>query len=70
MAVVVGMMTSQLWEEVGKRVVMVAGVVRRRMLEEVAVRLRLLAEEEAKKLPLGEEVGRKQQLVLESLLVW
>jgi len=67
---VVGMMTSQLWEEVGKRVVMVAGVVRRRMLEEVAVRLRLLAEEEAKKLPLGEEVGRKQQLVLESLLVW
>jgi hypothetical protein len=64
------MMTSQLWEEVGKRVVMVAGVVRRRMLEEVAVRLRLLAEEEAKKLPLGEEVGRKQQLVLESLLVW
>ena len=40
------------------------------MLEEVAVRLRLLAEEEAKKLPLGEEVGRKQQLVLESLLVW
>jgi len=69
-AVVVGMMTSQLWEEVGKRVVMVAGVVRRRMLEEVAVRLRLLAEEEAKKLPLGEEVGRKQQLVLESLLVW
>ena len=40
MAVVVGMMTTHLWEEeVGKRGVTVAGVVRRRMLEEVAVRL-------------------------------
>ena len=37
--VVVEMMTPQVWEEVGKRGVMVAGVVRRRMLEEVAVSL-------------------------------
>ena len=64
------MMTPQVWEEVGKRGVMVAGVVRRRMLEEVAVRLLHLTEEEVMKLPLGEEVGRKQQLVLESPLVW